>query len=123
MSTDHILKVSIVTPAAPAFEGAALAVTVPGSNSPFQVLYNHAPIISSLEIGVVKIEDPANKGVVFAAQEGFVEVLRNNVNIVVEHTITTSPDVRPRRQHCVTCIGLKLSGAQRSWLEACKGKI
>lgn len=87
MSTDHILHVSIVTPAAPAFEGTALAVTVPGSNSPFQVLYNHAPIISSLEIGVVKIEDPGNTVTVFAAKEGFVEVLRNNVNIVVEELI------------------------------------
>ncbi|RPI66540.1 MAG: hypothetical protein EHM43_11245, partial [Ignavibacteriae bacterium] len=57
MSTDHTLNVSIVTPQSTAFEGKALAVSVPGTQSPFQVLYNHAPIISSLDIGIVKIED------------------------------------------------------------------
>ncbi len=31
------------------------SVTVPGTNGNFQVLYNHAPIISSLEIGEIKI--------------------------------------------------------------------
>lgn len=100
MSTDHILHVSIVTPASPAFEGAALAVTVPGSDSPFQILYNHAPIISSLEIGVVKIEDSSNKVVVFAAKEGFVEVLRNTVNIVVEELVdATTINATDAEQH------------------------
>ena len=84
MSNEHTISVSIVTPEATAFEGSALAVSVPGSKSPFQVLYNHAPIISSLDIGIVKIEDPNNAVTVFASKGGFVEVLRNNINIVVE---------------------------------------
>lgn len=88
--TDHILSVSIVTPRSTAFEGSALAISVPGSESPFQVLYNHAPIISSLEIGVVKIEEPNNHVHVFAAREGFIEVLHNNVNIVVEDLVPAS---------------------------------
>ena len=90
MSTEHTLTVSIVTPTSTAFEGAALAVSVPGTHSPFQVLYNHAPIISSLDIGVLKIEDPRNDITVFAAKEGFVEVLRNTVNIVVEELVPAS---------------------------------
>jgi len=84
MSTDHVLHVSIVTPASVAFEGDALAVSVPGSKSPFQVLYNHAPIISSLDIGVLKIEAPSNAVTYYAAREGFVEVLKNTVSIVVQ---------------------------------------
>ncbi|MCO6466060.1 MAG: ATP synthase F1 subunit epsilon [Bradyrhizobiaceae bacterium] len=87
---DHILTVSIVTPRATAFEGTALAVSVPGSHSPFQILFNHAPIISSLEIGVLKIEEPNNHVHVFAAREGFVEVMRNKVNIVVEDLVPAS---------------------------------
>jgi len=90
MSKDHTLSVSIVTPTTTAFEGMALAVSVPGTKSPFQVLYNHAPIISSLDIGVLKIEDPSNAVTVFAAREGFVEVLRNNVNIVVEDLVSAT---------------------------------
>lgn len=81
--SDHTLHVSIVTPQATAFTGSALAVTVPGSKSAFQVLYNHAPIISSLEVGVIKVEDPSNHVKYYATKEGFVEVLKNNVSIIV----------------------------------------
>jgi F-type H+-transporting ATPase subunit epsilon len=65
-------------------------VSVPGSQSPFQILYNHAPIISSLDIGVLKIEDEKNHVSYFAAREGFVEVLKNNVNIVVQDILQAS---------------------------------
>lgn len=88
--TDRVLNVSIVTPQTTAFVGTALAVTVPGSKSAFQVLYNHAPIISSLDIGVLKIEDPSNHISVFAVREGFVEVLKNTVNIVVNELIAAA---------------------------------
>jgi F-type H+-transporting ATPase subunit epsilon len=90
METKHTLHVSIVTPETTAFEGDALAVSVPGSKSPFQVLYNHAPIISSLDIGIIKIESPTNTVSVFAAKEGFVEVLKNTVNIVVSELLPAS---------------------------------
>ncbi|MFN4985483.1 MAG: ATP synthase F1 subunit epsilon [Ignavibacteria bacterium] len=87
MAADRTLSVSIVTPRETAFEGKALAVSVPGSHSPFQVLYNHAPIISSLDIGVVIIEDDNNNVSYYAAREGFIEVLKNNVNIVVQELL------------------------------------
>ncbi|MBU3699346.1 MAG: ATP synthase F1 subunit epsilon [Candidatus Kapabacteria bacterium] len=87
---DRTLNVSIVTPKETAFEGKALAVSVPGAHSPFQVLYNHAPIISSLESGVIRIEDENNHVVYFASREGFVEVLKNNVNIIVQELVPAS---------------------------------
>jgi F-type H+-transporting ATPase subunit epsilon len=91
---DRTLTISIVTPQETAFEGKGLAVSVPGAHSPFQVLYNHAPIISSLEPGVIKIEDENNHVLVFAAREGFVEVLKNNVNIIVQELVpATSIDL------------------------------
>jgi len=79
----HILNISIVTPATTAYSGTALAVSVPGAQSPFQILFDHAPIISALDIGVLKIEDEQNHITFFAAKEGFVEVLKNTVSIVV----------------------------------------
>ena len=51
------------------------------------MLYNHAPIISSLDIGVVIIEDDNNNVSYYAAREGFIEVLKNNVNIVVQELL------------------------------------
>jgi len=84
---ERTLSISIVTPSETAFEGKALSVAVPGSHSPFQVWYDHAPIISSLGIGVVKIEDEHNNVSFYASREGFIEVLKNNVNIVVQELL------------------------------------
>jgi F-type H+-transporting ATPase subunit epsilon len=86
-ATDHTLDVSIVTPSTTAYTGKALAVSVPGSKSPFQVLYNHAPVISSLDVGVIKIEDEKNHVQYFASKDGFVEVLSNKVSIIVAELV------------------------------------
>jgi F-type H+-transporting ATPase subunit epsilon len=83
----HTLTVRIVTPRTTAYDGTALAVSVPGAQAPFQVLFNHAPIISALEPGVVKIEDANNAIEIFATKEGFVEVLKNVVTIVVNELV------------------------------------
>jgi F-type H+-transporting ATPase subunit epsilon len=88
--SDHIMHVTIVTPQATAFAGAALAVTIPGSKGTFQVLYNHAPIISSLDVGIIKVEDPGNKVTYYASRGGFVEVLKNNVSIIVNELVEAS---------------------------------
>ena len=45
----------IVTPEASLVHGEVESVTVPGVNGPFQMLNNHAPIVSLLKEGVVKI--------------------------------------------------------------------
>ena len=88
--SDHIMHVSIVTPQATAFAGGALAVTIPGSKGTFQVLYNHAPIISSLDVGIIKVEDPGNKVTYYASRGGFVEVLKNKVSIIVNELVEAS---------------------------------
>ena len=73
------INVEIVTPAKSAYSGKAKSVTVPGAAGNFQILFNHAPIISALEIGVVKIKETDGKVLIFAASGGTVEVLENNV--------------------------------------------
>lgn len=89
MATDHTLDVSIVTPLSTAWSGKVLAIAVPGSKGPFQVLYNHAPIISSLDAGVMKIEEPNNTVTYYACREGFVEVLANRVSIIVNELVSS----------------------------------
>ena len=46
----------IVSPEALLFKGEVESVTVPGINGEFQMLENHAPIVSLLKQGVVKIQ-------------------------------------------------------------------
>lgn len=82
--SDTLLKVEIVTPRSTAYSAVAQAITLPGTLGPFQVLINHAPIISSLESGLIKIIDEDGHDVLFAANGGFAEVRSNVVSIVVE---------------------------------------
>ncbi len=85
MAQDRLLSVEIVTPQKVLFEGKAESVTVPGSQSSFQILYNHAPIVSALDIGIVKIIDDAGNNRIFATTDGFAEVRRNNIAILVDN--------------------------------------
>ena len=50
------MKLEIVSPEAQLFSGEVSSVTVPGASGSFQILDNHAPIVSTLVAGRVKIE-------------------------------------------------------------------
>ncbi|AIY12362.1 MULTISPECIES: F0F1 ATP synthase subunit epsilon [Cellulophaga] len=50
------MYLEIVSPEATLFSGEVISVTVPGINGEFQMLANHAPIVSLLQEGVVKIQ-------------------------------------------------------------------
>lgn len=78
------ILVEVITPSNAAYKGEAVSVTVPGTNGNFQVLYNHAPIISSLEIGIVKIKVTENDEKMFSVSGGTVEVLNNKILILAE---------------------------------------
>jgi F-type H+-transporting ATPase subunit epsilon len=84
MAVDKLLTVEIVTPQQVEYSGKAESITVPGTEGPFQVLYNHAPIISSLEIGMIKIVDEHGDPKIFATGGGFAEVSHNKVSVIVE---------------------------------------
>lgn len=49
------MQLEIITPESKIFSGEATAVQFPGLDGSFQVLNNHAPIISALSSGTVKI--------------------------------------------------------------------
>ncbi|MBN1302357.1 MAG: ATP synthase F1 subunit epsilon [Melioribacteraceae bacterium] len=78
------LNIDVITPSKVVYSSQANSVTIPGSAGSFQVLYNHAPILSTFETGIVKIEE--NNGTVyrFATGGGTVEVLKNKVLLLAE---------------------------------------
>jgi F-type H+-transporting ATPase subunit epsilon len=82
--SEHLLNIDIVTPQSIIYSGTGVSVSLPGAQSPFQVLYNHAPIVSALEVGAIKIVNEDNTEVLYATEGGFVEVLGNRVSVVVE---------------------------------------
>ncbi|MDA3843658.1 MAG: ATP synthase F1 subunit epsilon [Candidatus Kapabacteria bacterium] len=84
MAQDKLMSVEIVTPRKIIYSGKAVSVSVPGSKSPFQALSNHAAIMSSIDLGIVKIADDSNKTLLFATGTGFVEIINNKVSLLVE---------------------------------------
>ena len=84
---ENKLKVNIITPNQILYSGEADLVNVPGVLSPFEVLFNHAPIVSGLERGIIRISDKKEGTKRFVSSSGFIEVLNNNVSILVEKAL------------------------------------
>ena len=78
-----MLKLKIISPERIVFDGEVKRVVVPGTLGEFEILENHAPIISSLEPGAVSFFDNGGLHEVQIAS-GFVEVQKNIVTICVE---------------------------------------
>lgn len=79
-----MLKLKIVSPERVEFDGEVTSVFVPGTLGNFEILVDHAPIISSLERGVVKytLANGAENEIIILG--GFVEVQKNVVSLCVE---------------------------------------
>jgi len=78
------MKIEIITPDKKIYEGEIKSVRVPGKKGSFQVLKDHAPIISTLENGPVIIIDQANIETVFEINGGVIEVKANKVILLAE---------------------------------------
>ncbi|WP_219224415.1 ATP synthase F1 subunit epsilon [Pedobacter antarcticus] len=77
------MTLEILTPDKKVFEGEVTAVTVPGTMGSFQILRDHAPIISTLEDGPVIIKSKADEQI-FNIKGGVVEVLKNKIIVLAE---------------------------------------
>jgi len=78
------MKIEIITPDRKIYEGEIKSVRVPGKKGSFQVLKDHAPIISTLEKGSVIIVDQANSETVFEIDGGVIEVKTNRIILLTE---------------------------------------
>jgi len=81
---DKPFDVKIVSPRGVVYSDTALSVSAPGVQGSFQVLYNHAPLLSALEVGQVKVMTKAGEDVLFATSGGVLEVRDNTVVLLVE---------------------------------------
>ena len=77
------MNLEIITPDKKVFAGEANAVTLPGSEGQFQVLNNHAPLVSALDRGNVVIDVNRVKQTLII-DGGVVEVLNNTVLVLAE---------------------------------------
>jgi F-type H+-transporting ATPase subunit epsilon len=79
------MNLEILTPEKTVFSDDIFGVLLPGAAGQFEVLENHAPMISALKAGKIKIlKDIKNPLAFFDIQSGFVEILANTVTVLVE---------------------------------------
>jgi len=78
------MKVEIINPDKTVFSGDADIVQLPGKDGSFEILNNHAPIISVLKKGKIKIVDKDKKTDYFEINGGVIEVVKNKVLILAE---------------------------------------
>ena len=77
------MQLDILSPEKKIYSGEADSVTFPGSEGMFQVLNHHAPMIASLKSGTIKVRIQKQE-TFYKIREGFVEVLKNKVTVLVE---------------------------------------
>ena len=78
------MKIEIITPDRKVFEGDIKSVRVPGKKGSFQVLKDHAPIISTLDNGLVIIVDQAGNELKYKISGGVIEVKMNKIFLLTE---------------------------------------
>lgn len=78
------LHLRIVSPVRVEYDGEVESIVVPGTQGQFEILKDHAPIISSLEEGTVVYRTAGGDNVELAILGGFVEVQKNVVSLCVE---------------------------------------
>jgi F-type H+-transporting ATPase subunit epsilon len=77
------LNLEIITPEKPVFKDQIEAVTIPGTLGSFQILKDHAPLISSFEVGVIKVKKGSAESF-YTTSGGTVEVNLNHVLVLAD---------------------------------------
>jgi F-type H+-transporting ATPase subunit epsilon len=81
------MTLEILTPEKKIFSGEVYGVQLPGITGLFEVLDKHAPIVSALKNGKLKILKDKTTTNSYTIQSGFVEVLNNKTTVLVEGAV------------------------------------
>lgn len=79
-----MLKVSVISPERVLFEGEARSVVAPAFDGEVGILSQHAPMVTLLGAGVLRLEGGAGGEQRFAVEGGFLQVADDEVRVVTE---------------------------------------
>lgn len=88
-------NLEIFTPLKVVFKGAVKSVTIPGTEGSFQVLQNHAPLISTFTVGLIKLE--TDSGQTEYSTGGGVFEVKNNDAVIIAQSVESKSDIDLRR--------------------------
>lgn len=78
------MVLEILTPEKMVYTGEVYGVQLPGIGGSFEVLEKHAPMVSALKSGNMKVLTSKTTFSNFSIQGGFVEVLNNKATVLAE---------------------------------------
>jgi F-type H+-transporting ATPase subunit epsilon len=78
------MYLEIITPEKKLFAGETDLVQLPGKSGSFEVMMNHAPTISTLTEGKIKVKEVGGNFTYFEINGGVVEINRNKIVILVD---------------------------------------
>ena len=81
------MRIEIITPDKTVFEGEVGSVRIPGKKGSFQVLTDHAPIVSTLAKGPITIIGKDGSETIYEADGGVIEMRKNKIILLVETII------------------------------------
>ena len=80
------MELEILTPTGKLFSGTVYGVQLPGISGSFEILEKHAPLVSALGNGNIKVlnDKSGNNNTNYTIKGGFIEVLNNKCVVLVE---------------------------------------
>lgn len=78
------MLLEIITPESKVYEGEVKSVLLPGTNGKFEILNNHAPIISTLTAGQIRIVNDNDQRELFNINGGVIEMQNNNIIVLAD---------------------------------------
>ena len=84
MQNNCAMILEIITPEKKAFEGEVTSVKFPGISGGFEILNNHAPIISTLTSGVIRVITSENNTENFDINGGVIEMQNNKIIVLAD---------------------------------------
>ena len=78
------MQLDILTPSTQLFSQEVKSVSLPGMKGSFIILNDHAPIVSTLRSGKIKVIDASNKTTHFEISGGIVECSSNKISVLLE---------------------------------------
>jgi F-type H+-transporting ATPase subunit epsilon len=76
------MQLDILTPDKALFSGQITSIILPGSKGQFEILNNHAAIVSSLEKGTIKVKTADGRAEMFEVNGGVVEAMDNKIVVL-----------------------------------------
>lgn len=78
------MLLEIITPETKVFKGEVKSVLLPGTNGKFEILNNHAPIISILSAGQVRVINNNDQKELFDIKGGVIEMQNNKIIVLAD---------------------------------------